>query len=201
MKYLKSYNESLIDLMIPKSDVEILKSLKGLSNYNILRKSIENEFLKGVELALQNGLTSNDIDYIISNIFFINNKEIINLILDKIRNEFTNDQIYILEKYVFGLHQNEFKDYEIWFKTTMLTNLNISRSKQNPIFLIYKKDNVILYKYNENNRYFWIDYDKIWSIFKSKFHLNYYEIKLLTKGMVEEHLNLKDITTEANPPF
>jgi hypothetical protein len=188
MKYLKSYNESLRDLMTPKSEEEILKSLKGLSNSELLQKSIENEFVKGVELAFQNELKGLDINFIKDKIFEIKNKEIVKLLLDKVINELNDDQIYILEKYKLGLHQDEEKDYEIWFKK-MLTDLEVNRSKYSD-FLIYKKDGVVLYNYNEKNGNFWIDYDKIWSVFKSKFHLKENEIKLITKDMVEEHLNL-----------
>jgi hypothetical protein len=189
MKYLRSYNESLRDLMTPKSEEEILKSLKKLDNSDLLRKSIDNEFLKGIELALQHELTKNDINYIKNKIFEIKNKEIVKLLLNKIRNELNDDQIYIIEKYVFGLHQDKEKDYEIWFKE-MLTDLEISRSTNNTEYLIYKKDGEVLYNYNEKNEHFWISYDKIWLIFQIKFHLNYDEIKMLSKGMVEEHLNL-----------
>jgi hypothetical protein len=112
-------------------------------------------------------------------------------LLDKIKNELSEDQIYIIEKYQLGLHQDEEKEYESWFKE-MLTDLEISKSKH---ITIYKKDYEILYKYNEKNNWFWIDYDKIWSIFQLIYHLNYNEITLITKGMVEEQLNLKIITT------
>jgi hypothetical protein len=193
MKYLKSYNESLRDLMVPKSEEEILKSLKKLDNSDILYKSIEYEFLKGVELALQNKLTKGDITFIKDDIFKIKNKEIVKLLLDKFKDKLTVEQIYIIEKYKLGLHQNEEKDYEIWFKT-MLNDLNVSRSTIISYYLIYKKNGIALYNYDEKNNNFWIDHDKIWSVFESKFHLNYDEIKLLTKGMMEEYLNLKDIT-------
>jgi hypothetical protein len=193
MKYLKSYNESLRDLMTPKSEDEILKSLKGLDNSEILRKSIKYEFLKGVKIALQNKLTTSDIEFIIINIFYIKNKEIFILLLEKIKDELTEDQIYIIEKYVFGLHQNEEKDYESWFKE-MLTDLEISRSLIFNYLLIYKKDGEVLYIYKEKNKYFYIDYDNIWLIFEEKYHLNSQETRLLTKNMVEKYLNLKDIT-------
>jgi hypothetical protein len=194
MKYLRSYNESLRDLMTPKSENEILNSLKGLTNIDILCKSINYEFIKGVEIALQNELTKNDIKYIKEQIFYIKNKEIIKLLLNKIKDDLTTDQIYILEKYKLGLHQDEKRPYEIWFKT-MLTNLEISKSKLNSNILIYKKNEIVLYNYNKENKYFWVNCDKIWSVFELKFHLNYHEISILTKGMVKEHLNLMDITT------
>jgi hypothetical protein len=76
----------------------------------------------------------------------------------------------------------------------MLTDLEVSRTKTNSGILIYKKESVVLYKYNEKYNVFYIDYKKIWWIFHSKYKLNYDEIKLLTKDMVEKYLNLKNIT-------
>jgi hypothetical protein len=200
MKYLRSYNESIRDLMVPKSEDEILKSLKGLSNSDLLKKSINNDFIKGVEIAFQNELTNADIKFIKETIYFIKNKEIIKLILEKVRNDLTEIQTYIIEKYKLGLHQNEEKEYEIWFKT-MLTDLVVSRSKENSNVLIYKKDRNVLFNYNEKNRCFLIDYKKIWSVFESKYHINYNEIILLTRGIVEKHFNLKGmliLTTSKN---
>jgi hypothetical protein len=194
MKYLKTYNESIRNLMTPKSEEEILKSLKGLDNSELLRKSINNEFIKGVELALQNELKYDDIHLIIYKIFSIKNKEFIRLLLGKVKNKLSEDQIYIIEKYQLGLHQDEEKEYEIWFKE-QLTDLEISRSIKNPDLIIYKKNDKVLYNYDKKNGWFDINYNEIWSVFESKYHLKYDEISLLTKGMVEEHLNLKGITT------
>jgi hypothetical protein len=194
MKYLKTYNESIRDLMTPKSEEEILNSLKNLSNSELLYKSIKYEFIKGIELALQNELTKNHINYIEEQIFYIKNEEIVKLLLNKIKAELSEDQIYIIEKYQLGLHQYKQKTYERWFKT-MLTDLDVTRSRKNSDVLIYKKGNVVLYEYNEKKGWFDMDHDKIWSVFKSKYHLNFDEIKLITKNMVKKHLNLKDITT------
>jgi hypothetical protein len=194
MKYLRSYNENIRDLMTPKSDEEILKSLKGLSNSELLQKSIINNFAKGVEIALQNELTKDDIKFILNNISYIKNREIFKLILDKIRNELTEDQIYIIEKYKLGLHQNEEKDYEIWFKE-MLTDLDVSRSTKYSDTLVYNKNDVVLYNYNKKIKWFYISYDKIWSVFDKKYHLNYTEVKILIKSMVEEYIDLNDVST------
>jgi hypothetical protein len=180
--------------MTPKSEDEILNSLKNLDNSELLRKSIDNEFIKGIEIALQHELTYDDIYFIKDRIYYINNKKIVLLLLNNIDEELTEDQIYILEKYQLGLHQDEEKDYEIWFRK-LLTDLDVNRSKLNSDVLIYKKNNVVLYNYNEKNGYFYIDVGRIWSVFQSKYQLNNNEISLLTKGMVEEHLNLKGIVT------
>jgi hypothetical protein len=118
------------------------------------------------------------------------------LLLSIVRNELTEDLIYIIEKYKLGLHQNKEKDYEIWFKE-MLTDLKISRSTKNSDVLIYKKDDEVLYNYNEKDGCFYIDFNKIWSVFKMNFYLKDNEIRLLTKSMVVKYLNLNlnDITT------
>jgi hypothetical protein len=182
-------------LMIPKSEDEILNSIKGLSNSDLLQKSIKYEFIKGIELVLQQKLTYDDIHFIKYYIFNIKNKEVVRLMLEKVRKILTDDQIYIIEKYQLDLHLDKEKDYEIWFKE-MLTDLDVSISKTDSDILIYKKNGDVLYKYNEKDRYFYIDYNKIWFVFKSKFHLNNKEISLLTKGIVEEHFNLMGITTD-----
>jgi hypothetical protein len=77
MKYLKTYNESLRDLMVPKSEKEILKSLKKLSNTQLLVKSIDNDFIKGIEFALQHELTKSDINYIKSNLIYVKIKKLL----------------------------------------------------------------------------------------------------------------------------
>ena len=45
-------------------------------------------------------------------------------------------------------------------------------------------------KYNE----FWVSYKNIWSVYESKYDLNYQQIKELFKGILEEHFNLKEFT-------
>jgi hypothetical protein len=185
---------TLRDLMTPKSEDDILKSLKGLSNSDLLRKSIKYDFLKGVELALQNKLKYNDVKYIKNKIFDINNKEIIKLLLlNKFKLNLTKVQIYIIEKYLLRLHQDEETTYEIWFKEQLI-NLKKINIKQDNDNIFYKKDDEILLFYDKKYKIFWIDYDKIWSIFKLKYHLNDNVITLLTKNMVQKYLNLNEIT-------
>jgi hypothetical protein len=189
MKYLKNYNESIRSLMTPKSEEEILKSLNGLSNSELLKKSIDNEFVKGVELALQNKLTNADIEQIKYKIFEIKNKELVKLLLDKVKDRLTEDQNYIIEKYKLGLHQDELKDYEIWFKNIIH---NIYEYKKYNDIIKYKSNNYLL-SYDIINKAFFID-NKIWSVFKLKYHLVYCEIKLLIKYIIKKQLNLNEIT-------
>ncbi len=45
------------------------------------------------------------------------------------------------------------------------------------------------------NHSFWFNYDKIWSVFESKFSMKYTEIKSFMNGMVEKHFKMKGVTT------
>jgi hypothetical protein len=45
------------------------------------------------------------------------------------------------------------------------------------------------------NHSFWFNYDKIWSVFESKFSMKYTEIKSFMNGMVEKHFKMNGVTT------
>jgi len=59
----------------------------------------------------------------------------------------------------------------------------------------YKKDGILLFFYQKNENIFRFEY-KIWSNFESKYNLNYYELKDLLVGIVEEVLNYKSVIPE-----
>jgi len=97
---------------------------------------------------------------------------------------------------------NESKEYEyekIFLELAHLDELEI-------IFDFIKYEKNIYYFYNElslfnlyknlyKNSYFYINYSDIWKFFESKFRLNYDDIQLITKNLIERHFKLKDITT------
>ena len=80
------------------------------------------------------------------------------------------------------------------FLINMLLNLKEYVSDRYPDFIFYKKDNEILFHYNLKSHVFFCDYNKIWSIFETKYHLNDNKIKELIKGIVEEYLKFKNVT-------
>jgi len=61
------------------------------------------------------------------------------------------------------------------------------------IFYVYKDK--IYIEYNKKNNYAWLDYNRIWSIFLSKYNCSHQKIKKITTDLVEEHLKLKGVTT------
>jgi hypothetical protein len=80
------------------------------------------------------------------------------------------------------------------FLIDILHNVTIFENEEYPNNLYYKYNNEIVFNYNLKNGNFYANNTKIWSILNSKFHLNYQQVSLLIKGMVEEHLKLKEIT-------
>ena len=61
------------------------------------------------------------------------------------------------------------------------------------IFYIYKDKFYI--EYNKRIKYAWLNYNRIWSIFESKYHCSCREIKEITGHLLEEHLKLRRPTT------
>jgi hypothetical protein len=68
---------------------------------------------------------------------------------------------------------------------------NHSGLNQNKIIANYR----FVLEQDLKNADFWFDYDKIWSVFESKFGMNYNEIKSFMNGMVEKHFKMKGFTT------
>ena len=59
---------------------------------------------------------------------------------------------------------------------------------------IYHKDGQWIFYQDSKNERFWVNYYKYWSIFESKFSLNYEEIQAITRVLVEEALK-REVST------
>src|SRR5271157_1158348 len=71
-----------------------------------------------------------------------------------------------------------------------------SKDSPNSVFYV-NKNNEIIFEYekqNEKNDYFYVSYNKIWSVFESEFGYNYDEIRDLIKGILESHYKLESVT-------
>lgn len=86
------------------------------------------------------------------------------------------------------------------FLDPFLTNLELIVSEEYPDTLFFKQNNEILFEfdYNSENKYFWVDYSKIWVVFETKFGLNYNEIQAFIKYQVEKGIKIGDITPRTN---
>lgn len=97
---------------------------------------------------------------------------------------------YLIEKYQMGLHQNEpLKGYEKWL-LNKFTDLEVYRSTINSDILIYKKDDNVLFNYNEKNKNFFIEYKNI-NIPLISLSLVFHEQQVLVQGMAEKYLNIE----------
>ena len=84
------------------------------------------------------------------------------------------------------------KEYFIEFLNSLTTKLD----SKYPDYIFYLNNkNKIVIEYDKKFNIAWLDYDKIWSVFETKYHLKYQEIKELTEPMLEQHLKLKGVTT------
>ena len=69
----------------------------------------------------------------------------------------------------------------------------------NRIYYVDKNDNSKVYmRYDQKTKYVWIDYYKLWSIFKTKYDLNYVEVRDFFKGILKRDYNLRGITPQFN---
>ena len=94
----------------------------------------------------------------------------------------------------------ENKEKEVKMREFLLSWLNgctIQLSEKYPDSVFYKKDDEVVFELykekNEEETYFWVHYDKIWSVFYNKFGLNYDETQSFIKNVVEDTLKLGDI--------
>lgn len=61
------------------------------------------------------------------------------------------------------------------------------------VFFFKKKERWM--EYNEKNQTFYLNCDKIWSVFENEFRFNYNDIKEFTSRMVEKHFKYRGVTT------
>lgn len=100
-----------------------------------------------------------------------------------------NDK-YIIEKYKLGLHQDEpLKDFEIWLSDIM-NNLFIKKSNLNEHYIMYLKNDDILFSYLSNRKYLYLNKEKICWYISYQFKINNNLISMFIKDIFEKKLNL-----------
>jgi hypothetical protein len=110
------------------------------------------------------------------------------------------EKIKELEKQINELkkeYQQEYQKEEIeqWFKS-LLNGLKIEINDNEPDSVFYKKNDKVLFELHQNSekKYFYCDYDLVWSVFNNKYNLNNVETQAFIKSMVEQHLKLSEVT-------
>ena len=77
------------------------------------------------------------------------------------------------------------------FLIEILDKVEFFYDKEYPDSEFYRVDDKILFEQDSKNRWFLVDYDKIWSVLESDNDLNYKEIRELIQVMVWERLKRK----------
>ena len=99
--------------------------------------------------------------------------------------------------------ENKFSNYVYWVYDpekvkdkafTRSSKFGLVNSVLNDEKFIEIKDHVIFWQ-DLKNEYFYVNYEKIWSVFESKLGLNYQEIKDLTTGWLNKHTKLREYIT------
>ena len=70
-------------------------------------------------------------------------------------------------------------------------------NKKYPNIIFYFKDDKFYFEYDTKNGYFYCNYDKVWSVFETKYSMRYNEIQLFIKDMVRKHFKFKGVTPKA----
>jgi hypothetical protein len=103
------------------------------------------------------------------------------------------EKIKEIEKQIEYLKKKVQKEEEMeqWFKS-LLNGLEIEINDNKPNLVYYKKnENVFFELYQDSKeRYFYCNYDLVWSVFHNKYKLNNDEIQAFISSMVEKHLKL-----------
>lgn len=198
MKYLKSYNERLGDILSAPNDDEILNRFKNMSNYNILKTSLENNYIKGVEIVLNNKVNFEMLTLITK--YLSNpkiNKNIIQLLFNnnEIINFLNKDLVYVIKKYILDSNDNIEKPYEKWLIELLKNIKSIPYRKEHGQYIYYCKNtddegNIIL-SYLPKEKAIYVNHYDIWSYLSKDFYLGYDVIKLLCKYLISKYLNIE----------
>jgi len=75
-----------------------------------------------------------------------------------------------------------------------LDQLEIVESEKYPNSIFYKKNGEVVMRQDKKSKFFWFDYDKIWSFFKSFFGVQDQQIQYVLNYWLEETLKLEGYT-------
>jgi hypothetical protein len=114
--------------------------------------------------------------------------------------EFNVPRGYVLDeenstknKVVYKYNDTEEEKKKFFFD--IINGMVVHLNEERPDSVVYKtKDGEILFEPNNKSNNLWVSYSKIWSVFKSKFNMEFNEIQRFIKCEVENNLNWKGYT-------
>lgn len=102
--------------------------------------------------------------------------------------------------YVKDDEDKEFRDLRIESKLIKLGikwlndeygDLEPYETDKYPNHILYKKDNQVIFDYNKQTGFIYVDYNKLWHVFKRYFSMDYQQIQNIITLWLEERYNLR----------
>lgn len=81
------------------------------------------------------------------------------------------------------------------FFLSILYSLRIQINKNYPNSIFYKKNDLIFIEQNFKNKCFYFRYPDFWSVFETKFKLNYREVQNILKDLLKKHFQIENFKT------
>lgn len=85
------------------------------------------------------------------------------------------------------------KEERFWQLMLQTNSIKIDKEKY-PNSTFGFVDDKCLWEYDSKNRYLWIDYYRVWSVLRTEYQLNDYDVQRLIKTLVEEYFNCEGVT-------
>ena len=100
------------------------------------------------------------------------------------------------EKLVFELvEENDVEKEKRKFLFDIFNKMKVRVDPSCPGHVYYDVDGVeTVFEQDFKNNRFWVSYNHIWSVFETRFSMNYSEIQSFINNMVEETLNWRGLT-------
>ena len=95
---------------------------------------------------------------------------------------------------IISINTDNISDEKELFLLNQLNNCEIKVNNEYPNHIIYYKNDEILFYQDLKNGHLVLNYSKMWSIFISKYKMEYQEIQGFIINMMEKHFKLMGIT-------
>lgn len=190
MKHLKTYNqlnEGLRDKMIGKSEDVVIKNLfLGNSKYEAIKKSFKKDFIPAIKLVIDRGYVFNDDNFkgiFVEYITHLKDSKNVKYLLDNenIREFFSDEQIYILEKFYFGMHMGKEIDEE-YLTDEFMEDVKLEEQKKDEVWIDAKVNDQLVFNYVDKDKLLVYRMDALKRLFlrlyKIDLGLNYIELLL-----------------------
>src|SRR3972149_4743796 len=80
------------------------------------------------------------------------------------------------------------------FFLSFIEGCELKISDKHPHYIFYVKNDLLLFQQETENRYFYVRFDLIWSVFEDKYKFSYSKTQSFIKDVLETHIRLNGYT-------